>query len=1218
LTHNLRFQNRCNYFGLLGNEHRSKKYDLRERWLILLMVSMIFSSLTDRSFRRTTLESHWGLRSARAAFSTRWTVKHLLLLFAFCLAVSLPAGVAFAQSVNGLIGGTVVDPQGASVPGAVVTVTEQLTTTSQTTQTKESGYFVFPEIRPGTYTLFIEKKGFERLEKTDILLLTADRLSVGTLTLKIGSSSELVMVTSENPPVETTSSEQSSVISGVEMAALPVLGNDYVSLTRVVPGSTYLGEGNGSLGATSSQASFMGINQASAAYISTNGVFSSWANVSWDSAPTVLANIQDVKILVSGYEPEYGKAIGAVLNVTTKSGTKDFHGSLWYAFRNEDLNANDYFNNRTGQPRSRYRFNTITGNLGGPLFIPRYLDQQRNKLFFFFSYDNEPSTVPQGLNEVRMPTALERSGNFSQSFYPGSTQQIPVYNPLTHQQYPGNVVNSPIVPSMQRLLNWFPMPNFTNTAVSQGLYNYVLAAVADNPTNQESLRIDYDPNDKWRIFGRWQRGFFGSTGVNEPGIYAGWNGPQSYNNSSERFELNATYTISVNMVNELAGGYTIQHEQTSVPPSTLEGFQMAATGINFPQQYPQTNPLGMLPGFAFKDLTDGPSFSYDPRFPMNNHYYGLSVADNLTFAYKSHQMKVGIYFDDEHQNQPHHAGNGNPGGLFNLDGANPSNPYNVGYSFAEALLGYFDSTQQVTNLVDDSNTAKALQWYAQDNWQASKRLSLNFGARFSYDIPQAITGAQGAALNFNLYDASAAPVLYRPVLVNGVRMMENPLNGETFPAAYEDQYVPGSGTIASGSVTVGSSDWHGLFNSRHVLAEPRFGFAYDPFGDGKTVIRGGVGTFYAMRTFSGTIYGDIINPPSIFYPTSYYGNITDLSAVPGLLSPPSTNYSNPNAKLPYANSWSLGVQRSVGFSSVLSVSYVASASRNGPYSFNRNEVPYGAEFLQQNQDPTAGTPLPDDYFRPYPGYSSINDSEWGDTANYNSLQVTFNRRMSRGLAYGVAYTYSKALDDRKSTTYVPYYLTYGPSSTDMRNRLTPNWVWELPQTSTHWDNWFSRWTLDNWEVSGIASFISGEPMKVNLTTTNNENITGGGDGAQVILTGNAVLPKSKRTFNHYFNQNVFALPAVGQIGTSWNGAAFYGPGVNNWDIVATKNFRIKDRANVALRTETYNTFNHPQWSSVNNTAQFDPSTGDQVNSALGMITGDRGPRIMQLALRVNF
>jgi hypothetical protein len=1147
------------------------------------------------------------------------SVNRLVVLFAFFVAASLSAEIALAQSVSGVISGTVVDQQQRPVRGATVRMIDQLHTTSPTTETNEDGYFVFTQLAPGKYRLSVAKEGFEKLEINDITVLTADRLSVGKVTLKIGSGTEVVTVTSETPPVATTSSEQSAVISSDEMAALPVLGNDYVSLTKIIPGSTYLGSGNNSLGLNSSQASFMAVPSPSAAYFSTNGVFSSWSNYSWDDSPAVVANIQDVKVLVSGYEPERGKALGAVLDVTTKSGTKDFHGSLWYSFRNEALNANDYFSNLTGQPKSRYRFNTVTGTLGGPLFIPHLYDRQQSKLFFFFSYDHEPSTVPQGLNEFRMPTALERTGDFSQSFFSGTTQQIPVFDPLTHQQYPGNIVNPmQIVPMMQKLLNWFPAPNFTDTTVSRGFYNYVVPAVAENPVHQASLRVDFAPTDKWRIFGRWQEGFFGSTGVNEPGISAGWNGRQSYDNSSQRIELNVTYTVSVHMVNELAGGYTRKHERTSVPPSTLQGFQMAATGITLPQSYPQTNPLGMLPGFSFNDLSHGPSFRYDPRFPMDNHYYGLSVADNFTSIYKSHQLKFGVYYDDEHQNQPHHLGNGNPGGLFNLDGANPNNPFNVGYSFAEALLGYFDSSDLVTNTVDDSNTAKALQWYAQDNWQVSRRLSLNYGVRFSYDIPQAITGGEGAVLHLNLFNPAAAPVLFQPVLVNGVRMMENPLTGETFPAAYLNYYVPGSGTIAPGTVSVGSPDWRGIFYSRHVVAEPRFGFAYDLFGDGKTAIRGGIGRFVAMRTFSGSIFGYIINPPAISYPTSYYGNITDLSAVPGLLSPPSTNYGNPNAKLPYSYSWSLGVQRSVGFNSVLSASYVGSVSRNGQYSFDRNEVPYGAEFLPQNQDPTTGTPLPDDYFRPYPGYSSLSDSEWGNNANYNSLQVTFNRRMSHGLAYGIAYTYSKALDDRKSTTYLPYSLTYGPSSNDMRNRFTPYWVWELPKASTHWNNGFSRWALDNWEVSGIASFVSGQPMNVNLSTTNNENITGGGDGAQVILTGNPVLPKSQRTFDHYLNPNVFALPATGQIGTAWNGAAFYGPGVNNWDIVVAKHFRFRERVDSQLRVEMYNTFNHPQWSSVNNTALFDPSTGGQVNSALGRITADRGPRIMQLALRVGF
>ena len=1176
---------------------------------------------TSTSLAMSNLGVCFGQRRRQAIiFHARGFASTLSIFLTFIMLRCIsPSGTAIAQSVNGVITGTVLDQQQHSVFGATVRVTNQLNATTETTQTHEDGYFVFAQLRPGKYTLSVEQSGFQKLEKRDIIVLTADRLSLGTLVLKVGSGTEVVTVTSETTPLQTTSSEQSAVISEYEMAALPVLGNDYVSLTKIVPGSTYLGNGNNTLGSISSQASFMGIASPSAAYFSTNGVFSSMSNYAWDDAPTVVANIQDVKVLVSGYEPEHGKALGAVLNVTTKSGSKDFHGSLWYAFRNEALNANDYFNNLNGQPRSRYRFNTITGTFGGPVFIPHLYERRQSKLFFFFSYDNEPNTVPQGLNEFQMPTALERTGDFSQSFFPGTTTQIPVYNPLTHQQYSGNIVDpGQIVPTMQKFLNWFPKPNFTDTSVSRGFYNYVLPVEADTPVHQTSIRIDYAPNDRWRMFGRWQRGFFGIRGVDGYAIYAGWNGTQSVDSGNDRIELDATYVINSHMVNELALGGIFAYGTTTTPPTTLAQFQMEPTGLGFPQLYPATNPLGLIPGFNFRDLPRGPNFSYDPRIPQNNHFHSLSVADNFSYVHKNHHMKFGFYFDEEYQNQPHHAGSGNQGGLFNLDGASPNNPYNVGYSFAEALLGYFDSSVQVTNFVDDSNTAKALQWYAQDNWRVSSRLSVNFGARLSYDIPQSINGGQGAVLHFERYDASAAPVLFQPVLVNGERMMQNPLNGETFPAAYLDYYVPGTGTIAPGTVSVGSPDWSGIFQSQHVVVEPRFGFAYDLFGDGKTAIRGGVGRFVAMRTFSGSIYGYIINPPSIFYPTSYYGTITDPGAVPGLLGPPSTNYGNPNAKLPYSYSWSLGVQRSLGLNSVVSASYVGFVSRNGQYSFDRNEVPYGSEFLPENQDPTTGTPLPDDYFRPYPGYSSIYDSEWGNNANYNSLQVTFRRRMLKGLAYGISYTYSKVLDDRKSTTYVPYSLTYGPSSNDMRNRLTPYWVWELPKASTHWNNGFSRWVLDNWEFSGIASFISGQPMNVNLSTTNNENITGGGDGAQVILTGNPVLPRSQRSFDHYFNPNVFALPAKGQIGTAWNGAAFYGPGVNNWDIAVAKHFRFGEHVDTQLRAEAYNTFNHPQWSSVNNNAQFDPTTGEQVNSALGRITGDRGPRIVQLALRIGF
>ena len=1150
-----------------------------------------------------------------------------LTLVMWGLALLLPVGTAFAQASHGLISGRVIDQQGASIPGATVTVTNQLTTAHQTTPTNDSGYFVFPEVLPGTYTLSVEKEGFEKLEQTGIVLIAADRLSAGTLQLKLGSTKAVVTVTAETTRVQTTSSEQSAVVTDSQMSALPSIGRDYMALMRTIPGSTYLGEGGASLGVSSAQVGFNGDPHPTAVNVNTNGVFSSVSNYSWDDAPTTMDNIQDVKVLTANYEPQYGKVSGAVINVTTKSGTTDFHGGVYYYLRNEDLNANDFFNNRLRLPRSRYRYNTFGGTVGGPIYLPR-LPSLRNKLFFFLALDDEPSSVPAGPRTYLMPTASERLGDFTQSYVPGTTTHVTVLDPLTGQPF------SPayIVPTgrqntlMQNVLKLFPLPNFTNTAISNGNYNYVINDSTSNPTNEESLRIDYAASSKWHIFGRWQRSYIGDTGRTPPGgIYAAWmNGTQSYDNRNVRFEFNFAYTFNPHTVNEFAIGHNMHYEYAVVPQSTLNQFTATTGGINFPQPYPANNPLNLIPAMSF---TYGPSLSYSSRIPLYDLTSGYSYADNFTYIYKEHQLKLGFYVDSEHQDQFHHGGSGAIAGSFSFSDPNPSDPYNAGYSYAEALLGGFVSYANVTARLDDSVSANTFEWYAQDHWQATRRLSLNFGARFTYDRPQCINGSDGAVWRPSQYSASAAPPLFQPVLVNGTRMMKNPVNGQIYPAAYYNRFVPGAGNPAPGAIPVSSSSFPGIFNSRGVLVAPRFGFAYDVFGDGRTSIRGGIGMFYNQRTFAGAIYGNIINPPSQFYPTQYYGNVATFDATAGALSPTTMTYYDPNAKLPYTLQWTLGIQREVGFKSVLAVSYVANINRHNQYTKNINTVPYGAEFLPQNQDPTTGTPLADNYFRPFPGYGSLNFSAWGDNGNYNSLQVQLNRRMSHGLGVGVAYTWSKSLDDNWTTVYLPGKLQYGPTSVNMANRLVPNWVWDLPKASAHWNNLFSRGVLDNWQLSGIASFISGVPLTIGLSTTNSENITGGGDGARVIRTGNAVLPKSQRTFNQFFNTSVWALPAVNPIGAprtvnyignGWT-PEVYGPGMNNWDIAVTKKIPItKERVAGQLRCEMYNAWNHPSFSSVNTSANFNPATGAQSNTAFGQLTADRMPRIIQVALRISF
>ena len=930
-------------------------------------------------------------RGATLTGTTRVDDRHALQLLAvFCLALLLPPGTAIAQSAFGLISGSVTDEQDASIPGATVTVINEGTGTRQTTQTNASGYFVFPALLPATYTVTAEKQGFKKLEKTGIVLVSSQRLSTGNLLLSLGSTQTILTVSGTGTPVETTSSQNSATISASEISALPSLGRDYMALMRVLPGSNYIGEGNSSLSVVSSQAYFNGLNQPTATYVSTNGVFSSISNYSWDSAESTLDNIQDIHVLESNYEAQYGRVQGAVINVTTKSGTSQFHGGAYYYLRNEALNANDFFNNRNDLPKPRYRYNTLGGTFGGPLWGPGAFKSLKNKLFFFFDYDNEPSTVPAGPRYYIMPTAVERQGDFSQSYIPGTNTLYTVLDPLTGKQFPGNVIpSSRINPLMQKVLNIFPLPNFTNRAVSNREYNYVISDSNSQPTNLESLRFDYAPATKWRIFGRWQRAYFGQTGRNTTtGILGGWlNGTQSYDNRYQRIEFGGTYTFNPHMVNQLAAGWTRSYEWTVAPSSTLSQFQSSALGISFPNPYPNLNPLDLLPAMSF---ANGASWGYDPRLPLNDQTTGWSISDGLTDIVGNHQLKFGVYLDSETSYQPHHTGQSESAGSgdFTFSAPNPNNPFNTGNSYAEGLLGYFDTYTAAATRVDLDMIANTFEWYAQDNWRVTKRLTLNYGLRFSKDIPQKNGNSYGSRIDFSQYNPADAPPLFQPVIVNGTRMMKNPVTGALEPAAYEGYFVPGVGNPAPGSISVGNK---GLFEGKGVLVAPRFGFAYDPFGTGTTVVRGGFGMFYSPRTFAGQIYGTVTSAPTIFYPTQFYGNVATFTTQTALLSPSSDQYMDPSAGLPYSLEWSLGIQRAIGFKTVLDVSYIANAARHGNYSFNANQVPYGAEFLPKNRDPTTGTPLPDEYFVPYPGYASISYHEWGDNSNYQSLQVTLDR-----------------------------------------------------------------------------------------------------------------------------------------------------------------------------------------------------------------------------------
>jgi hypothetical protein len=351
----------------------------------------------------------------------------------------------------------------------------------------------------------------------------------------------------------------------------------------------------------------------------------------------------------------------------------------------------------------------------------------------------------------------------------------------------------------------------------------------------------------------------------------------------------------------------------------------------------------------------------------------------------------------------------------------------------------------------------------------------------------------------------------------------------------------------------------------------------------------------------------------------------------------------------YTEEASLGIQHELPQGIVLDVAYVGTFTKHASDYTNINEVPYGAEYLYSHQ--FAGGTLPDNFFRPYPGFGSISMQLFNLTANYNALQTRVTRRFHNGLEFGLAYTYSRSMDYGSCTstsctesynftapTYQPLRTwSYGPAGYDIKHNLIVNYLWALPRGSRMWNNFATRAVLDGWQISGIASYLSGAPQEIQLSVKTATNITGGGDGARVVLTCDP-MHRAPHTFSQWFNTGCVEAPIAGQIGTAANPNGkqystgngvfspkinFFLPGNGNFDTALFKNWPFaENKATVQLRVETYNTFNHTQFNQVNDTATFTNANQDATNtqtaSNFGQMSDTQNPRYMQLALRIQF
>ena len=985
-----------------------------------------------------------------------------------------------------------------------------------------------------------------------------------------------------------------------------------------------------------------------------------------------LDSVSEFKVLTSNYQAEYGRSAGAQISAVTRGGTRDFHGSA-YAFRRHDgMNANTWLNNRDStatnhinKPRLDQRDLGFT--IGGPVYIPKVFNTSKQKLFFFFSEESQKRFIPPtGPTRVTVPTALERAGDFSKTvdnagnpfpYIRDASTNLPcsstsVAGCFQDSGVLGKIPASRLYGLGLNILKMYPLPNATGVG-----YNYSTEQPSSQPQRQDLVRVDYNLSSKWRVYGRYIRVAndqvlpYGSfvLGTNLPDFNVLLPNPRT------TYAISVTGSLSPTTILEATIGGS--HNSIDINPANTK-FNRAGLGLTgIPVIYPSAVQIDSPPQFVFNGgrIANGVNIGSN-NSPFYNFNTNRDWSATISKVAAQHSIKAGVFWQNSFKPQSSFANNN---GQYNFVD-NASNPLDTGFGFANAALGVYNQFTQASGYYIGKYRYNNVEFFAQDNWKVSSRLTLDYGMRFYWIQPQFDEALQTANFLPNLFNKADAPRLYRPVCVGNSapctgsnrRAADSaalvagfvPTADNTIDGAYIGRIVPNTGKLLNGILQAGKGIENGLYRNRGIHFAPRFGFAYDLKGDQNIVVRGGGGMFYDRP--QGNVVFDLLgNPPTTLSPTFFFGQMQTLNTGQVLLAPPALVAYDHEGKSPTSYAFNLGVQLKLPMDSVLDISYVGTLGSHLLQRRNINAPVYGAAYQGANQDPTlaanntGANALPVDFLRPYQGFGNISYIEPASSSNYHSMQTSLNRRFKKGLLLGITHTWSKALGTQAVD--LPgingfgapridnnnRLANYGPQDFDRRHNFNVNWVYELPKATRSRSLGLA---LNDWQLSGIYRYQTGAPYNVGFTIPglSGYGVTGTqqNEGGRIVVTGNPGSGTSSDPYRQ-FNVAAFTTPGLGSLGLESGRNFLYRSPINSWDISLAKEFRIKESARFELRLDTFNTLNHTQFDTINSTLNVTSLTNPTPTNlasengnrtGFGAVTAVRPPRNMQISARFQF